>query len=149
VSAVAFSPDGRTVLTGSADKTARLWEVPQPAPNEPARLNAWVHVRTGKTMEKGVLRQLSQQERIREWQRFQALGGDWQPRPSAQGWHLAQADDAEVKGEWFAAVFHLSRLLAQDGGNRDLRRRRSIAHAMLGQWDQAMADSTALMAGKP
>ncbi len=24
--AVAFSPDGKTVLTGSADKTARLWD---------------------------------------------------------------------------------------------------------------------------
>jgi WD40 repeat protein len=27
VSAVAFWPDGRLVLTGSADKTARLWRV--------------------------------------------------------------------------------------------------------------------------
>ena len=26
VSAVAFSPDGKTVLTGSSDKTARLWD---------------------------------------------------------------------------------------------------------------------------
>ncbi len=25
--AVAFSPDGKTVLTGNADKTARLWDV--------------------------------------------------------------------------------------------------------------------------
>ena len=26
VSAVAFSPDGKTVLTGSRDNTARLWD---------------------------------------------------------------------------------------------------------------------------
>ena len=26
VFAVAFSPDGKTVLTGSGDKTARLWD---------------------------------------------------------------------------------------------------------------------------
>jgi hypothetical protein len=30
-----------------------------------------------------------------------------------------------------------------------LRRRRSVAHAMLWQWDKAMADSTATMRGKP
>jgi WD40 repeat protein len=56
VRAVAFSPDGQTVLTGSEDHTAQLWEVSQPAPEEPARLKAWVHVRTGKTFEKGELR---------------------------------------------------------------------------------------------
>lgn len=30
VISVAFSPDGKTILTGSGDKTARLWDVPMP-----------------------------------------------------------------------------------------------------------------------
>jgi hypothetical protein len=154
VRAVAFSPDGRTVLTGSADSSrkkgeARLWGVPQPAPDEPARLKAWVHVRTGQTFDRGNLRQLSQEEWFQEWQHLQGLGGDWQQRPSAKRWHLGQAADAEANGEWFAAVFHLSRLLAQDGANLDLRRRRSVAYGMLWQWDKAMADCTVLMGGKP
>jgi hypothetical protein len=126
-----------------------LWDLPRPAPDEPARLKAWVHVRSGKILEKGELRQLSQAEWLQEWQRLQALGGDWQQRPSAQGWHLAQAADAEFKGEWFAAVFHLSRLLAQDGGSLHLRRRRGIAYALLGQWDKAIANCADLIGPQP
>ena len=32
VSAVAFSPDGKTILTGSLDKTARLWNAADGTP---------------------------------------------------------------------------------------------------------------------
>jgi len=34
VNAVAFSPDGKTFLTGSRDKTARFWDVPETLPPE-------------------------------------------------------------------------------------------------------------------
>ena len=39
VNAVAFSPDGRTALTASSDKTARLWDVETGRP----RGAAWKH----------------------------------------------------------------------------------------------------------
>jgi WD40 repeat protein len=45
--AAAFSPDGRTVLTGSWDKTARLWSVPTPAQGDVDRLRLEVQVLTG------------------------------------------------------------------------------------------------------
>jgi WD40 repeat protein len=46
VRAVAFSPDGKTVLTGSSDKTARLWDVSE-LPDNQERISTWVEVITG------------------------------------------------------------------------------------------------------
>src|SRR5262249_22870852 len=43
VRSVAFSPDGRTVLTGSNDGTAQVWEVASQRPlGEPLRHKGWV-----------------------------------------------------------------------------------------------------------
>jgi WD40 repeat protein len=48
VEAVAFSPDGKTVITGSANRTARLWQVATTAlPDELQRVATWVEVLTG------------------------------------------------------------------------------------------------------
>ena len=44
---VAFSPDGRTALTGCWDGTARLWDVPRPLKGDPERVLLWVEVITG------------------------------------------------------------------------------------------------------
>ena len=114
VVAVAFSPDGRTVVTGSADDTARLWEVVvSPAPDDLDRLRAWVHVRTGKAFdEKGVLRQLNQADWLQACKDLEARGGDWEPKPSGRRWQFIQADEATFAKQWFAADFHLRRLLA-------------------------------------
>jgi WD40 repeat protein len=51
VPAVAFRPDGKTVLTGSSDKTARLWAFLSPIPSTPERINLWVQVLTGKELD--------------------------------------------------------------------------------------------------
>jgi WD40 repeat protein len=49
--AVAFCPDGRTVLTGSWDKTARLWEVPAPADGEVEHITRWTRVLSGRELD--------------------------------------------------------------------------------------------------
>ena len=55
VGAVAYSPDGKTVLTGSFDKTARLWDAASGAPIGPplthqGSVEAVAFSRDGKTM---------------------------------------------------------------------------------------------------
>ena len=44
---MAFSPDGRTVLTGSEDNTARLWSVQPPREADTASIDLWLAVVTG------------------------------------------------------------------------------------------------------
>jgi tetratricopeptide (TPR) repeat protein len=46
VTAVAFSPDGKAVLTGTQGRTARLWDVSE-LPDNLARISTWVEVITG------------------------------------------------------------------------------------------------------
>jgi WD40 repeat protein len=47
IHSVAFSPDGRKVLTGSFDHTARLWEVHGPLGGTAEQLVLWTQVLTG------------------------------------------------------------------------------------------------------
>jgi WD40 repeat protein len=44
VRAVAFSPDGRTILTGSEDNTARVWEVAAPLTEPPDRIMTGIEI---------------------------------------------------------------------------------------------------------
>jgi WD40 repeat protein/tetratricopeptide (TPR) repeat protein/tRNA A-37 threonylcarbamoyl transferase component Bud32 len=135
-----FSGDGRLVITDDPDHIA-LWQVPAPAPDEPAQLRAWVHARTGKGFdERGVLRDLTRDEQRQAWQDLETAGGDWQPQPDLLPWHCTLADEAEAAREWFAVAFHLSRLLARNPDSPTLLSRRGNAYANLGQWDKALAD---------
>ena len=38
VSSVAFSPDGKTIVSGSADKTLKVWDAGVSAPTHPPNL---------------------------------------------------------------------------------------------------------------
>jgi WD40 repeat protein len=63
--AVAFNPDGKTVLTGSGDNTARLWlSPPQLSENiDPTRLKLWVECVVNMYLnEQELLLQLSTEE---------------------------------------------------------------------------------------
>ena len=59
VNAATFRRDGRVALTGSYDRTARLWEVPSPVGGDAGRVVRWTQVRTGMRIDPdGVVRAL-------------------------------------------------------------------------------------------
>ncbi|HEY2252534.1 MAG TPA: hypothetical protein VGH74_15780, partial [Planctomycetaceae bacterium] len=62
VRSVAFSPDGRTMLTASVDGSAQFWDVPVPLAGEVERIILWTQVITGLSLEDdGVLNVLNAQ----------------------------------------------------------------------------------------
>ena len=70
------SPDGKSVVTASQDKTARIWKVPQLPPGSPEHIVLWSEVRTGLTLdERGDVRVLGAAEWQQRRQRLQKLGG--------------------------------------------------------------------------
>ncbi|MBC8354423.1 MAG: TIR domain-containing protein [Planctomycetes bacterium] len=78
---VAFSSDGNSIVTASyhrkdAKCTARIWEAPKPAQEDPKRLGLSVGVRTGYYFAKDAdLRRLPQSEWLRQKERLRKLGG--------------------------------------------------------------------------
>jgi WD40 repeat protein len=74
--AVAFSPDGRTVVTGADDGAARLWRVPQ-LPENPDLISNWAAVKPGIALNsQGLPRVLSQAECLKAREELERLRGD-------------------------------------------------------------------------
>jgi tetratricopeptide (TPR) repeat protein len=56
------------------------------------------------------------------------------------GWHEREAATSELAGRWFAARWHLSRLIEATPGVTSLYARRGLASEKLGQWVEAERD---------
>jgi tetratricopeptide (TPR) repeat protein len=152
VSVAAFRPDGKAALLGSNLKimrryqvTGQLYHVPSPVAGDPRRIELWVQVITGTELdENNVVHSLDARTWHDRRRLLAALGGP--PIPAARphdpsiDWHRRAAAESEGAGQWFAARWHLDRLIAAVPGDGSLFARRGRALAVLGRRDEAAAD---------
>jgi WD40 repeat protein/tRNA A-37 threonylcarbamoyl transferase component Bud32/Flp pilus assembly protein TadD len=149
VTAVVFSPDGKRLATASRDGTAQLWDVPTPVEDEVEKVVLWTQV--------VCMMELDANDAIHflggpEWERrrkaLETMGNP--PRPMTRSpeqetaWHESEAAHSESSGQWFAACWHLDRLLAARPADESLHARRGVARARLERWADADADFVAI-----
>jgi WD40 repeat protein/serine/threonine protein kinase len=141
VISVAFSPDGERVVTGSKDGTAFVWD----AATSKRLLVLQGHMGqiagVGFKADGASIVTASVDGTARLWRARESPPDDDQRRiKQHRMWREQQAADAEQAGQWFAAAFHLSRLIDADPKNSSLYARRCKAYAFQGQWGKAADD---------
>jgi WD40 repeat protein/Flp pilus assembly protein TadD len=145
VYSVAFSPDSQRITSLARDATkseAKTWDLVTGMAIEPST----------DPLPDGQRTALSPDGQTRAWingDRVQVLRLSHLPeqekeeREMQTAWHWRQAIEAANARQWFAAVFHLDRLLRNDPENPEAHRRRGDARAEQGQWLPAAADFAA------
>ncbi len=173
VVAVAFGMDGRCLYTQVMDDSGAVWDVatgePLTPPLSAAEAKHWSdylvaderpmevllglgRVLTGLRLddtgslvpfEPGMLRT--------EWQRLrQQYPASFVTSPDEiAAWRRRQVEECEGAGQWFAAVWHLGKLIEAEPAQVDYRRRRAAAWARLGQWADAAADCSEAILLRP
>jgi len=144
VTSVSFSPDGKKAFAWDTNGKVLAWDTttgqPVAADNPPPRPAPGPAISPdGRLSAKPVGFGVAVVDLLRP-----ALGDSW-PFPDAverKRYHSEQAALAATEEQWFAAAFHLGRLLLDDPGNAELTRRRDEALKLwnrryLSKWRQA------------
>ena len=142
----AFSPDGRFVLTNDL-RTARLWDVPAPLPEDLPRLAAWVETATGLELdERGSIHVLDRAVWLERRSRLEQLGGPPPPDPASRLDPILFGADPAARGDAWKQRGHRDR--AEEAYAEAIRARpldQSVwdalarLHAERGQLDRAAA----------
>ena len=76
ITKLALSPDGRRLITGSRDETARVWNLPEKLIGSPQRLSVWIQTLCGMELTSNeALGLLAPEEWKKRCQVLEQLGG--------------------------------------------------------------------------
>jgi WD40 repeat protein/tetratricopeptide (TPR) repeat protein len=147
VIALAFHPDGCLAATASADRGVRLWDIPVRIEGSALQLARWAEVTTGLELDaKGGVRKLDESTLAERRKELDRLGVPQNAASRfAQGpeWHVRVAMNCLTNGQWFAAAWHLDRVLAAEPDNWTAHLLRGRANFHLGRRDEAARDYAA------
>jgi WD40 repeat protein/tetratricopeptide (TPR) repeat protein/tRNA A-37 threonylcarbamoyl transferase component Bud32 len=147
-----FSAGGERILLLNAEGKARVWDLEaagEPAGDllERARLLCGHWRSPG-----GAMLPLEPAECRQRWTDLRAEHPDeWSPRATEEvlTWHEREDDAAEKAKDWFAARWHLDRLIPAYPKQWGLYRRRAAAHAERDEWPAAAADLDRALSLRP
>jgi WD40 repeat protein/tetratricopeptide (TPR) repeat protein len=141
--------DSRRLVTGGADGRLRVWDL---APdNHPVKdLPRLARLFTGQGLDAaGALQTLPAADWRLLWQALRRRYPDTFAPASPRArlvWHSSVASDSETRKDWFAAAFHLDRVIALAPNEAGPYVRRARARSERGQWQGAEADLSAALA---
>jgi eukaryotic-like serine/threonine-protein kinase len=149
VASVAFRPDGKVLATdgGGLDssrggdtrhsRVIYLYEVPAPLSGTSEQVALWTRVHTGFQLDRDrAIRRLEPAA----WQTARAAlrGPELLPVDDVITWHRREAEECELTGHWFCALWHLERLRQREPEKAELLLRSGHVHAQLGNWSQVV-----------
>jgi WD40 repeat protein/tetratricopeptide (TPR) repeat protein len=141
---VAFSPDGRHLLTSQSGfrEEIGIWDL-LPDERPVADLQLLSQLLAGHRIDTASGSVPLDGETFRSgWETLRSnYPRDFSPSADhTQSWHRRQAEECEEAEQWFAAAWHFDRLQAEDGPRGQLPARRGRAHAEVGSWERAAAE---------
>jgi dipeptidyl aminopeptidase/acylaminoacyl peptidase len=128
-----FSPDGQRILTASGDSMARVWYLTQD--NRPAQdLSLLAQLLDGRQLDTKSDPVALEPEVVRKvWYTLKSKYPEnfaVSPKENLL-WHRQEADKDEAAEQWFAARFHLDRLVEALPSDQSLKARRVRVNALL------------------